>query len=60
MEENVKKVLSIMEKSDKPLKPGEIAEIGGIDAKEVAKIIDKLKKEGKIDSPKRCFYAIKK
>jgi len=24
---------------------------------EVAKIIDKLKKEGKVSSPKRCFYA---
>jgi hypothetical protein len=28
-----------------------------MDKDEVAKIIDRLKKEGKIASPKRCFYA---
>jgi hypothetical protein len=28
-----------------------------MDKDEVSKIIDKLKKEGKVSSPKRCFYA---
>lgn len=60
MEDNTTKVLEVFETTGKPLKPGEIAEITGIDSKEISKIIDKLKKDGKIDSPKRCYYAIKK
>ena len=40
-----------------PLRPGEIAEKAAMDKAEVTKIIDKLKKEGKVSSPKRCFYA---
>lgn len=51
------KVLEALEKADKPLKSGEIAEITGLDKKEVDKAIKKLKKEGKIQSPKRCYYA---
>ncbi len=51
------KVLEALEKAGKPLKSGEIAEITGLDKKEVDKIIKKLKKEGKIQSPKRCYYA---
>ncbi|NPA16534.1 winged helix-turn-helix transcriptional regulator [Persephonella sp.] len=51
------KVLKAMEEAGKPLKTGEIAEITGLDKKEVEKAIKKLKKEGKIESPKRCYYA---
>nr|WP_297452962.1 HTH domain-containing protein [Persephonella sp.] len=51
------KVLEALEKAGKPLKSGEIAEITGLDKKEVDKVIKKLKKEGKIQSPKRCYYA---
>ncbi len=50
-------VLEAMQKAGKPLKSGEIAEITGLDKKEVEKAIKKLKKEGKIESPKRCYYA---
>ncbi|WP_457623241.1 winged helix-turn-helix transcriptional regulator [Persephonella sp.] len=50
-------VLEAMEKAGKPLRTGEIAEITGLDKKEVEKAIKKLKKEGKIESPKRCYYA---
>lgn len=46
-----------MRKSGKPMKTGEIAEATGLDSKEVSKIIKELKKEGKISSPKRCFYS---
>lgn len=45
-----------MRKAGKPVRPGEIAAETGIDQKEVAKIIDALKKEGKIVSPKRCCW----
>lgn len=55
-----KEVLSILEKSDKPLRSGEIAEIAGLEKKEVDVAIKQLKKEEKIFSPKRCFYDIKK
>ena len=53
------KVLSAMESAGKPVRPGDVAEMTGIDKKEVSKIIQKLKKDGKIYSPKRCFYAPK-
>ena len=51
------KVLEVMKKAGKPLKTGEIVELTGLDKKEVEKVIKKLKKEGKIESPKRCYYA---
>jgi DNA-binding MarR family transcriptional regulator len=50
-------VFSALENAGKPLKGGEIAEITGIDKKEVDKVIKKLVTEGKINSPQRCFYA---
>lgn len=51
-------VLSTLKEADKPLKSGEIAEMSGIDKKEVDKAIKKLKVEEKIVSPKRCYYAV--
>jgi DNA-binding IscR family transcriptional regulator len=49
-------VLAAMKKAGTPMKSGEIADTTGIDKKEVAKIIDGLKKEGKVASPKRCYW----
>jgi DNA-binding IclR family transcriptional regulator len=49
-------ILAAMKKAAKPMKPGEIAEITGLDQKEVSKLIDTLKKEGKVASPKRCYW----
>ena len=46
-----------MIKEGKPMRPGDIAKKAEMDKDEVSKIIDKLKKEGKVTSPKRCFYA---
>ncbi|ATW26859.1 MarR family transcriptional regulator [Candidatus Formimonas warabiya] len=51
-------VLKTLAESEAPLKPGEIAQIAGIDQKEVEKAIKALKNEGKITSPKRCYYSI--
>lgn len=53
------KVLQTLKDSDKPLKGGEIAEISGIEKKEVDKAIKKLKTEGLLESPKRCYYTAK-
>ena len=50
-------VLPAMKKSGKPVKPGEVAEMIGEDSKAVSKVISVLKKQGKVTSPKRCYYA---
>jgi hypothetical protein len=50
-------VFNAIESAEKPLKGGEIADITGIDKKEVDKVIKKLVAEGKVNSPIRCFYA---
>lgn len=51
------KVLQAMKEAGKPVRPGEIAKMIDVDSKEVSKAITKLKKEGKVMSPKRCYYA---
>ena len=53
------KVLETFKNSDKPLRPGDIAKAIGIESKEVSKIIKELRDEGKVHSPKRCYYALK-
>ena len=53
-----KKVLSAMKKAGQPVKPGDLAKMMGADSKEVSKVIQALKKEGKVISPKRCYYAL--
>jgi len=57
--ENTKTILETLKKSGKALKAGEIAELTGIDKKEVDKAIKQLIAESKISSPKRCFYEAK-
>lgn len=52
------KVLQVMKKSGKPMRPGDIAKELGVDSKEVSKAIAALKEAGKIDSPKRCYYGL--
>ena len=42
----------------KPVRPGEVAKALGVESKEVSKAIKELKKEGKVHSPKRCYYAL--
>ncbi len=51
------KVLNAMKKAGKPVRPGEVAKMIGMESKEVSKIISDLKKRGKVISPKRCYYA---
>lgn len=52
-----KMVLDVMQKEGKPMKQGEIAERANMDEESVSRIIDKLKKEGMIKSPKQRFYS---
>ena len=49
-------ILDIMRANEVPLNAGKIAELSGIERKEVDKAMTKLKKEGKIVSPKRCYW----
>jgi Mn-dependent DtxR family transcriptional regulator len=57
MSEQVEAVLQAMKDVGKPVRPGEVAKALGIESKEVSKAIKVLKKEDKIYSPKRCYYA---
>jgi len=50
------KILETMRASNEPLNAGKIAELSGLDRKEVDKAMTKLKKDEKIISPKRCYW----
>jgi hypothetical protein len=56
MAEKEQMVLEAVKNAGKPVRPGDVSDLTGIDKKEVSKILDSLKKAGKITSPKRCFY----
>ncbi len=56
--DNKEKVLKVFMESDKPLRPGDVAEKTGLEGKIVSDVIKSLKDEGKIISPKRCFYSL--
>lgn len=49
-------VLNTLKDASIALKASDIAEISGLDKKEVDKAIKKLKQEEKLESPKRCYY----
>lgn len=53
---SAEKVLQVLKKAGKPLKAGEIAEVSGLDKKEVDKAMKDLKTQGKIVSPKVCYW----
>ncbi len=50
------KVLETMKKAGEPLNAGKVAELSGMDRKEVDKAMKTLKKEERIVSPKRCYW----
>ncbi len=49
-------VLAAMKKAGVPLNAGKIAELTGLDRKEVDKAMAKLKAEQAIVSPKMCYW----
>ena len=51
------KVLAVMKEAGTPLNAGKIAELSGIDRKEVDKAMKQLKEEGALVSPVRCKWA---
>jgi DNA-binding IclR family transcriptional regulator len=50
------RVLDILRKEGQPLNAGKIAELGGLDRKDVDRAMNQLKKEEMIVSPKRCYW----
>ena len=50
------KVLEVMRTEGQPLNAGKIAELGGLDRKDVDRAMAQLKSEEKIISPKRCYW----
>jgi len=56
MVESSSMVLEKMKEVGKPVKASELAELIGMDNKEVSKVFAELKKDSKIVSPKRCYY----
>lgn len=50
------KVLAVMKEAGEPLNAGKIAELSGLDRKEVDKAMKQLKDEGAIVSPVRCKW----
>jgi hypothetical protein len=53
---NEEKVLDAMKNAGKALKAGEIASLTELDKKDVDKAMKVLKADGKIVSPKVCFW----
>ncbi len=54
--ETKERVLATMKEAGEPLNAGKIAELSGIDRKEVDKAMKQLKDEGAIVSPVRCKW----
>ncbi|MDR1130393.1 MAG: MarR family transcriptional regulator [Prevotellaceae bacterium] len=50
------KVLEAMANAGQPLGTAKIAELTGLDKKDVEKAMKSLKESGKIVSPKRCVW----
>lgn len=55
--DNKAKVLETMKAAGAPLNAGKIAELSGLDRKDVDKAMKELKAEGAIVSPVRCKWA---
>ncbi len=53
---SAEKVLQTLKAAGKPLKAGEIADAAGLDKAVVDKAMKILKTEGKIVSPKFCYW----
>ena len=54
--ETKEKVLQTMKDAGEPMNAGKIAELSGLDRKEVDKAMKQLKDEGAIVSPVRCKW----
>ncbi len=51
-------VLTTLKNAGEPLNAGKIAELSGLDRKDVDKAMKQLKEEGAITSPVRCKWTV--
>lgn len=56
MEQIFEKVLTTMKEAGEPLNAGKVAELSGLDRKDVDKAMKQMKESGMIVSPKRCYW----
>lgn len=52
------KILAVLKQAGEPLNAGKIAELSGLDRKDVDKAMKELKAEGAIISPVRCKWTV--
>jgi len=57
--ETIEKVLDAIKNAGSPVNAGKVVELTGLDRKEVDKAMAKLKTNGEIISPKKCFWTAK-
>lgn len=53
-------IIKVFKDEGKPMRTGEVVEKTGLEKKDVEKAIKKMKDEGVIHSPKRCYVDIKR
>lgn len=54
---DAEQVLDVMRTAAAPLNAGKVVELTGLDRKAVDKAMAELKKDGRIVSPVRCYWA---
>jgi len=54
---DTEKVLGAMRAAGEAVNAGKVVELTGLDRKVVDKAMAELKKDGRIESPKRCYWA---
>lgn len=54
---DAEKVLEAMAAAGAPVNAGKVVELTGLERKAVDKAMAQLKKDGQIESPKRCYWS---
>ncbi len=49
-------IINVLKKNDQAMSAGQLAEVTGIERKEIDKAMKVLKTNGRITSPKRCYW----
>lgn len=57
--ETRERIYTVMKNAGRELRAGEIADLAGLDKKEVDKAVKMMDREARIFSPRRCFWKVK-
>lgn len=52
------KILGALKRNSEPMSAGQLADTTGIERKEIDKAMKVLKADGRITSPKRCYWTV--